>query len=83
MSSDLERAQKLADGFASVDWVRVLGRYARRVNPLLRDLLAPMQYYWVTAQAEYSTDVLFRSHQALAGVDAAAAHLQHAVFRGA
>jgi hypothetical protein len=63
--SDLERAQQLADGFASVDWVRVLGRYARRVNPLLRDLLAPMQYYWVTAQAEYSTDVLFRSHQAL------------------
>jgi hypothetical protein len=45
--------------------VRVLGRYARRVNPLLRDLLAPMQYYWVTAQAEYSTDVLSRSHQAL------------------
>jgi len=63
--SNLERAQKLADGFASVDWVRVLGRYARYVNPLLRDLLAPMQYYWVTAQAEYATDVLFRSHQAL------------------
>ena len=63
--SDFERAQKLADGFASVDWVRVLGRYARYVNPLLRDLLAPMQYYWVTAQAEYATDVLFRSHQAL------------------
>ena len=63
--SDFDRAQKLADGFASVDWVRVLGRYARQVNPLLRDLLAPMQYYWVTAQAEYSTDVLFRSYQAL------------------
>jgi hypothetical protein len=63
--SDPTRAQKLADGFTSVDWVRVLGRYARRVNPLLRDVLAPMQYYWVTTQAEYSTDVLFRSHQAL------------------
>ena len=25
------------------------------------DLLAPMRYYWVTSQAEYSTDVLFRS----------------------
>ena len=24
-------------------------------------LLSPMQYYWVTSQAEYSTDVLFRS----------------------
>jgi hypothetical protein len=63
--ADLERGQKLADGFASVDWVRVLGRYARRVNPLLRDLLAPMQYYWVTAQAEYSTDVLFRTRDDL------------------
>jgi hypothetical protein len=63
--SDLKRAQKVADGFASVDWVRVLGRYARRVNPLLRDVLAPVQYYWVTTQAEYCTDVLFRSHQAL------------------
>jgi len=62
---DPARAQKIADGFASVDWPRILGRYARRVNPLLRDLLAPMQYYWVTAQAEYSTDVLFGSHQAL------------------
>ena len=63
--SDLARAQTLADGFASVDWVRVLGRYVRRGNPLLRDVLAPMQYYWVTAQAEYSTDVLFRSHALL------------------
>jgi hypothetical protein len=50
--SDLARAQHLADGFATVDWPRVLGHYARRVNPLLRDLLAPMQYYWVTAQLE-------------------------------
>jgi hypothetical protein len=58
---DPVRAQRLADGFASVDWVRVLGRYAREVNPLLRGLLSPMQYYWVTSQAEYSTDVLFRS----------------------
>jgi hypothetical protein len=59
--SDLVRAQRLADGFASVDWVRVLGRYAQRINPLLSGLLAPMCYYWVTSQSEYSTDVLFRT----------------------
>ena len=35
------------------------------MNPLLRDLLAPMQYYWVTAQSEYSTDVLFRTRDDL------------------
>jgi hypothetical protein len=40
--SDLARAQRLADGFAGLDWVRVLGGYARRVNPLLHGLLAPM-----------------------------------------
>jgi hypothetical protein len=62
---DFERAQKLADGFATVHWPPLLGRYARKVNPLLGDLLAPMEYYWVTTQAEYATDVLFGSHQAL------------------
>src|SRR5262249_61271867 len=33
-----------------------------RVNPLLRqgEVLDPMPYYWVTAQSEYSTDILFR-----------------------
>jgi hypothetical protein len=53
-------AQQISDQFPSVDWVRVFGRYARRINPLLGELLRPMEYYWVTAQAEYSTDILFR-----------------------
>ena len=34
--SDVERAQELADSFERVDWIHVLGRYALRVNPLLR-----------------------------------------------
>jgi hypothetical protein len=60
--SDAEKAQKLADGFERVDWVHVLDRYAMRVNPLLgrEEVLATMRYYWVTAQSEYSTDILFR-----------------------
>jgi hypothetical protein len=29
----------ISDQFPSVDWVRVLGRYARRINPLLGELL--------------------------------------------
>jgi hypothetical protein len=60
--SDVERSQELADSFERVDWIHVLGRHALRVNPLLRqgDVLHPMQYYWVTAQSEYSTDILFR-----------------------
>src|SRR5467141_274854 len=63
--SDVVRAQQISDQFPSVDWVRVLGRYARRINPLLGELLRPMEYYWVTAQAEYSTDVLFRKRSDL------------------
>jgi hypothetical protein len=34
--SDVERSQELADSFERVDWIHVLGRYALRVNPLLR-----------------------------------------------
>jgi hypothetical protein len=59
---DIEKTQRLALGFERVDWVHVLDRYAIQVNPLLEqgEILATMRYYWVTAQAEYSTDVLFR-----------------------
>ncbi|TMB93789.1 MAG: hypothetical protein E6J42_12380 [Chloroflexi bacterium] len=56
-----ERADHLAREFARLDWPEVLGRFAHRFNPLLRDLLNPMTYYWVTDQAEYATDVMFRS----------------------
>jgi len=38
---------------------------ARRVNPLLKDVLAGMEYYWVMDQAEYATDVMFRDAEAL------------------
>ena len=58
---DLRRAQAFADRFATLPWVRILTAYARRVNPLMGELLGPMQSYWATAQAEYSTDVLFKS----------------------
>ena len=63
--SDVVRAQQISDQFPSVDWVRVLGPYARRINPLLDELLRPMEYYWVTAQALYSTDILFRKRSDL------------------
>jgi hypothetical protein len=56
-----ERATRLASEFAKLDWPVQLSRFARRFNPLLRDLLRDMHYYWVTDQAEYATDILFRS----------------------
>jgi hypothetical protein len=58
---DWDRAQKLADRFIKLNWPRILERYARYVNPLLKDLLAGYQHYWVTSQSEYSTDIIFKS----------------------
>jgi len=62
---DFRRVQTFSDRFVNLDWVTRLHRYARSVNPLLKDLLAPMCYYWVTAQAEYSTDSVFKSQRQL------------------
>jgi hypothetical protein len=49
--SDVEKTQRLADGFERVDWVHVLDGYAIQVIPLLEqgEILATMRYYWVTA----------------------------------
>src|SRR5213083_3740206 len=58
---DLARAQKFSDRFCSLDWPRLLNRYAKKINPLMADLLKNMPYYWFTAQSEYSTDILFKS----------------------
>jgi 5'(3')-deoxyribonucleotidase len=58
---DWERAQKLADRFTGLNWPRILERYARYVNPLLKNLLHGYQHYWVTSQSEYSTDIIFKS----------------------
>ena len=63
-----ERAQRLAREFARLDWPARLGRLARRFNPLFSDLLSMMDYYWVTDQAEYATDVMFRNPAALQGL---------------
>jgi hypothetical protein len=61
-----DKAQQLADRFPHLDWVKILDRWARQINPLLRQAwLRPGNYYWVIDQAEYSTDVLFRDRAAL------------------
>jgi hypothetical protein len=63
---DPARAQKLADRFATLGWVTQLTKWAKRINPLLRQRwLRGMKYYWVTEQAEYATDVLFASRTKL------------------
>lgn len=63
-----QQAQKLADKFANLKWPSILNAYANKVNPLRRDVLKHEDYYWVTDQAEYSTDILFTTKSALSGL---------------
>ena len=56
------RAQRLADRFCRLPWIRQLDRWASQFNPLLREpWLKRSSYYWTIAQAEYATDVIFTS----------------------
>ena len=55
----------LADRFAHLKWPQILNRYARLVVPQLDDVLYGCEYYWVAAQAEYSTDVMFKTTEGL------------------
>ena len=62
-------AQKLADSFAKLDWIKILDRLARRVNPLMRQgWFRCLSYYWVIDQAELATDLIFTSREVLAGL---------------
>jgi hypothetical protein len=66
---DPVQAQALADRFPRLGWVKILDRWAQAVNPLLGEpWLQGQGYYWVIDQAEYSTDILFKSRQDLAAL---------------
>jgi len=65
---DPKRAQRFADNFAKRNWPRILDAFARRANPLLKDLLAGHSYYWVADQFEYATDVMFKDRHTLKGL---------------
>jgi hypothetical protein len=62
------KAQRQADRFAKLDWPKILGRYARLVNPLLRQELSCYNLRWVVDQAEFATDLMFQSPSALSGL---------------
>ena len=66
---DPQAAQRMADRFPKLPWPKILNKYARQVNPLLRHELKDLGgHYWVSDQAEYATDMLFVSKHALAGL---------------
>jgi hypothetical protein len=66
---DPRATQKLANRFASQNWPKILNRLVRQVNPLMnQQWFHGLSYDWVVDQAEYSTDVIFTSREALAGL---------------
>jgi hypothetical protein len=62
------KAQRQADRFARLDWAKILNRYAHQVNPLLRKELACYRVRWVVDQAEFASDLVFKSPAALSGL---------------
>src|SRR5438309_2345901 len=66
---DFKAAQACADRLPKQNWPKLLGALARQFNPLLAQELKGQDYYWVTDQSEYATDVLFKEGKALAAVD--------------
>lgn len=65
---DLAKAQELADRLLRKKWPRFLNALAKRCNPLLGDLLQGQPYHWVTDQAEFALDLLFKDAAALASL---------------
>jgi hypothetical protein len=64
---ELPRAQELCERFERRKWPRVLNALACKVNPWLPRIRAAGlgDYCWVVDQAEYATDVMFRSRAVL------------------
>ncbi len=67
---DLPLAQKLVEHFVEHNWVKVLDAFARRVNPLLPEVIKAGfgSYYWVIDQCEVATDVMFKDRPTLEAI---------------
>lgn len=64
--ADFDRAQELADTFKPELLHRHLDRYARLCCPVLD--VFEQAYHWSIMQAEYSTDLVFKSDRILAAL---------------
>jgi hypothetical protein len=66
---DFTAAQELLDRQLKTNWQPLLDGWARQSFPLGESLLpSPVPYYWSVQEAEYATDVAFRSPEDLARV---------------
>jgi len=60
---DFNAAQRLADGLDLRELHHLLDRYAQKCCPVIKQL--GVGYHWSLMQAEYATDVIFQSREAL------------------
>lgn len=60
---DFTRAQQIADEFSVERLHRALDAFAKLYCPVIR--LAPNPYHWSIMQAEYATDIVFKSSEDL------------------
>lgn len=67
---DVQRAQRLMDGFIQLPWIRELERIARMLNPAHDAIFKnqPMGYYWSIHQSEWATDIMFAKPSDLAAI---------------
>lgn len=63
---DWEAAQALLDEQRTTAWPALLDRWAQQSHPWLENLLkCPVPYYWSAQEAEYATDIAFRTAEDL------------------
>jgi hypothetical protein len=63
---DLDAAQRLMDRQLQTAWPELLSAWAEHSNPLEKTWLGgEMPYYWTAQEAEYATDLLFRTPEHL------------------
>ena len=64
-----QAVQELADSFVHLNGIKILNRLVRSVNPLMNERwFRSLSDDWVVDQAEYATDLIFTSREALAGL---------------
>ena len=80
---DFEAAQQLLDQQLHTAWQPLLDRWARESFPLGETLLeGAVPYYWSVQEAEFATDVAFRSAEDLAQVYSLFVQHAYATLRG-